>query len=250
MDPHALLETVGGRVVLVVTMQTNPSRSDDPRGPEPFRLALAELVQIGMSVARMIGRAAEAETALADAAASATAADGASPVATSLAEAIEADRAASAAAEARRDVAARTAMVAAAFTQVSRAIRRTVWLAERLDRGWARPGGADTRHAMARRQIVRAVGDAIAGEPDAEALYESLRERLDSLDTLDEIGDRPADDIIRDICRDLGVDPARLRFARTGEPPGGEDLAQGSLEILRARLAPRSKHRRPRNPSG
>jgi hypothetical protein len=218
----AMLETVPCRVVLVMTMQTNTQDDETTRGPAPFREALAELVQIGMIVARMVGRVAAAETALAEAAASAGVEDGVLPLATSLAEAIAADQAASAAAEARRDAVGRAEVVAACFTQVSRAIRRTVMLAERLDRGWARPCGADNRHAMARRQIVRAVSDAIARDADGEAaegLTEAFRERLDSLDRLDEIGDRPIEDIIREICRDLGVDPVRMRFAAAGQSP-------------------------------
>ncbi|WP_158746259.1 hypothetical protein [Acidisphaera sp. L21] len=213
-----------------------------------MREALAELVQIGLSVARMIGRAAEAETALADAAAMAEVASGVPAVATSLAEAIAADQAASAAGEARRDAVRRTDIVAAAFNQVSRAIRRTVLLAERLDRGWARPGRADDQPAMARRQIARAVRDAIKREADgarAERLGEALRERLDALDTLDEIAGRPTKDVIRDICRDLGLDPARIRFNSAREE-GGEhvapSLAKGTAQApdgeARARASP------------
>jgi hypothetical protein len=178
-------------------MQTRSDPTDETsQAPVLFREALVELVQIGMRVARMVGRAADAEAALADAAM----ADGVLPVATSLAEAIAADEAACAAGEARQAGAARTEIVAAAFAQVSRAIRRTILLAERMDRGWARPVRADDRQAMARRQIVRAMGDAIARDPDAE--------EAERLDTLDDIGGRTAEDIIREICRDLKVDPA------------------------------------------
>jgi hypothetical protein len=145
-------------------------------------------------------------------------AEGVSPVATSLAQAIEADRAAVAAGEALRDVAGRTEIVAAAFSQVSRAVRRTVLLAERLDRGWARPRCSDDRHAMARRQIERGVRDAIArnaDSDDAPRLIRALAERLDSIDTLDDIEGRDiegrcTEDVIRDICRGLGVDPGRM----------------------------------------
>ena len=186
--------------------------------PDGFRAALAELVAIGMSVARMVGRSAETEIALADAAAYG-AAEGVPALATSLAEAIEADRAIAAAAEARGTVVPRVEAVTRAFAQVSRAIRRTVLLAERMDQGWARPGRADNRHAMARRQIARGVADAIASEADGtrkERLTEALAERLDALDEVEEIGNRPAEEIIREICRDLGVDPVRMRLG-----PGG-----------------------------
>ena len=188
-----------------------PRYDQTAQAPGPFRAALAELVQIGISVARMVGSAAEAETALAEAASTANVADGVSPVATSLAEAIAADQAAAAAGEARRAVVTRAETVAAAFNQTARAIRRTILLAERLDRAWALP--VADRHAMAQRQIVRAVSGAIAsdsGGDDAERLTDALTEPLDSLDTLDDVTSRPAEDIIRDICRDLGLDPARM----------------------------------------
>ena len=194
-----------------------PFRAPKPfHAPEPFRVALAELVQIGMSVARMVGRAAEAETALAEAASTATVADGVPPLATSLAEAIEADQAAAAAGEARRAVITRTETVAAAFAQTARAIRRTILLAERLDRVWARPIAADDRHAMAHRQIARAVNDPIARKAEGDRA-----ERLDCLDTLDDVTSRPAEDIIRNICRDLGLDPARM-------PPNPEGQSAAS----------------------
>lgn len=181
--------------------------------PDMFRTALAELVDIGMSVARMVGRTAEAETALADSASGARAAEGVSPVATSLAEAIEADRAAAAAGEARQAVVARTQAVAASFTTVARAIRRTVLLAERIDQGWARRGIADDRQAMARRQIERGVMDAIGREANgsrAEHLADALAERLDRPEMLDEIALRPAAEIIEAVCRELRVGLARM----------------------------------------
>ena len=222
-----------------------PASRHNATAPEPFRTALADLVQIGMSVARMVGEAAEAETALAKSAATASIADGVPALATSLAEAIEADQAAAAAGEARRAVIARTEIVAAAFARTARAIRRTIFLAERLDRGWARPTNADNRQAMARRQIARAVSDAIAGEAEgdrAERLTESLMERLDSLDTLDDVTSRPAEDIIRDICRDLGLDPARMPPLPATEPaaasPPPQPAASPPIATPPARAAP------------
>jgi hypothetical protein len=194
-------------------MNRTMSSPDDACAPEGFSAALAELVQIGLSVARMVGRVAEAETALAEMASRTRVAEGVSALAGSLAEAIEADRAAAAATEAREPVVARTEAVAGAFARVSRAIRLTVLLAERLDRGWARGGMPDDRPAMARRQIARGVADVIAREADgerAERLTEALAARLEALDRESGTLDRPTDEIIRDICRDLGLDPARL----------------------------------------
>jgi len=206
-----------------------PRPDETARAPEAFRDALAELVQIGMRVARMVGRVAEAETALAETASQYGAAEGVSALAESLAEAIEADRAAAAAAEARHAVAARTEAVAAAFARVSRAVRLTVLLAERLDRGWARRGVADDRLAMARRQIARGVEDAIERSADgerAERLTEALADRLESLDVETEMADRPAEEIIREICRDLGVDPKRMAV----RPPPQRDTMRDAAK--------------------
>ncbi|WP_158741974.1 hypothetical protein, partial [Acidisphaera sp. L21] len=113
---HWVLATRAGRVVLAAPMQISALDPTQPtQGPAPFREALGELVQIGMVVARMIGRVAEAETAVAEAAA-VSVPEGMLPVAASLAEAIEADQAASAAGEARRDAVGRAEAVAAVFS--------------------------------------------------------------------------------------------------------------------------------------
>ena len=184
--------------------------------PQGFRDALTELVQVGLKVARMVGHSADAESDLAESAAQAGATEEASALATSLAEAIEADRAAAAAAETRQTVAAPTAAVAIAYARVSRAIRLTILLAERLDRGWARGSNVDDRQTMAKRQIARTIHDAIARETEgehADNLTIALTERLESLDS--EFPNRSAEEIIAIICRDLGLDPARM----TVQPP-------------------------------
>ena len=199
-------------------MTSTPSQPDAAaRAPEAFRSALAELAQIGMSVARMVGQVAEAETAWAALVVRACAADGVRPIAESYPEAIEADRVAEAAAQARRTMVPRAETVAKVFRAVSRSVRLTVLLAERLDRGWARPGReralADDRDAMARRQIARGVADAIAREADgerAERLSESLADRMETLDVEAALGNRPVEEIITEICRDIGLDAARM----------------------------------------
>ena len=208
------LETMPSFVFFICSM-TRPTLRTEQSTPAPqeFRDALAELVQIGLKVARMVGQSAEAETDLAEAAAQAGVAEDVSAMAASLAEAIEADRAAAAAAEMRQTVVARTTAVASAYARVSRAIRLTIMLAERLDRGWTRRGAADDRHAMAKRQIARGVEDAIRREAEGERadhLTGALAERLEALDTEDEFPDRSAEEIIAMICRDLGLDPARM----------------------------------------
>jgi hypothetical protein len=181
--------------------------------PPEFRDALSELVQIELRVARMLGDVADAEGALAKAAAEIRVAGGVSPMAASLAEAIECDRATAAAAEARRDVAARAVAIAAASARVARSIRLTVAMAERLDRGWARRSAADDRHAMAKRQIARGVEDAItrtAQGEEAAALRERLTDRLDSPDWEDLLEDRDPQEVMDIICRDIGLDPVRM----------------------------------------
>ena len=207
---------------LVCSMDAAPSRPDETvRAPEGYRSALAELVQIGLSVARMVGRAAEAETAAAEAAARVSVAEGVlETVASSLAEAIEQDRAFAAAAEARHTVVARAETIAGAFAKVARSVRLTVALAERADRGWARRNAADDGPAMARRQVARGVAEVIerrlagseAGgrETERERLTEALEERLERLDEEATLGRLPAEEIITGICRDLGLDAARM----------------------------------------
>jgi len=195
-----------------------PRQDETARAPQACRDAAAELVQIGMSVARMVGRAAEAETALAEAAMQIHVAGEVPALADTLAEAIEADRAIAAAFEARHTVVARAEVIAAAFARVSRAVRLTILLVERLERGWAKRGPSDDRRAIARRQIARGVEDAIGREAEgerAERLSEALSDRLESLDVENELADWPAEKIIRKICRDLGLDQTPM----TPHPP-------------------------------
>ena len=220
--------------------------------PQGFRDALAELVQIGLKVARMVGHSADAETDLAEAAAQASATEDASALATSLAEAIEADRAAAAAAEMRQTVTARTTAVAIAYARTSRAIRLTILLAERLDRGWARRSAADDRQTMAKRQIARGIQDAIARETEGERaddLISALAERLETLDTEHEFPNRTAEEIIALICRDLGLDPARMTL-RSPLPRPINATHANNAPPLKMRAQSRSVHPPQRRPDG
>jgi hypothetical protein len=186
--------------------QTPPRPNETAPAPQPFRDALAEVVQVGLQVVRMVGEVADAETALAKSAAEIRVAEGVSSMATSLAEAIESDRATAAAAEARHSVVARAEAIAAAFARVSRAIRLTVAMAERLDRGWARGRQADDRDAMTRRQTAREAADAAGREAEGERA-----ERLtDAPDWEDEFGDRSPEEVMAIICRALRLDPVRM----------------------------------------
>ncbi len=95
--------------------------------------------------------------------------------------------------------------VGLAYERVARSVRRSIGLSRRL----AEPVlGAAAERALARRRIVREVEDAIqrrASGGAAEGLAAELGERMDSPDLEDEIGTRPAAEIIADICRDLGI---------------------------------------------
>ena len=95
----------------------------------------------------------------------------------------------------------------AAFDRVSRSVRRTAGLARRLDDEAV--GVEDGRRVAARRRIIRVLEDAIERQaPNAAAearLHEELVERLDGPDLDDDVGVRPVDDIIEELCRDLGL---------------------------------------------
>ena len=204
------LETVAGACGCGCPMSLSlPGLSEPAPAPAPaaFRDALAELVAIGMTVARMVGRAAEHEIALA---ASPSPIDvDPLPVAETLDQAIAADRAYAEAATARETALGRSEAIAGSFERVSRAVRRTVLLAERLERGWARHGLRDDREGLARRQVARGVADAIARGADAERVERLTELAAERLDSLDDVGGRPAEEIIAEICRDLGLDVVR-----------------------------------------
>ena len=96
-----------------------------------------------------------------------------------------------------------------AFERIVRTVRRTVLLAKRLDEVPVVKGVVTgVARAAARRRIIRAVEDTIqrsAEEDEAERLESEFMDRLDAPDIEDEIGSRPVQEIIDDICRDLGL---------------------------------------------
>ena len=97
------------------------------------------------------------------------------------------------------------AEAAVAFERITRAVRRSILLAQKLDEP-ARAPGAD--RWTARRRVIRAVEDAIqreADEGDSESLHAEFLDRLDGPDLEDDLGDRPVGEIIADICHDLGL---------------------------------------------
>jgi len=108
--------------------------------------------------------------------------------------------------------------LAAAFDSISRTVRRCIMLAQSLDtpKQPARtpaPNRTADRTA-ARKHILRAVEDTL-GRQDyddsyrvcdpTEALHAELLDRMDAPDLDRDIANRPIDDIIKDILRDLGL---------------------------------------------
>ena len=120
------------------------------------------------------------------------------------------------------------AKASTAFDGVTRSIRRCAWLAHHLT-----DQAKTIDRVVARKQIIRTVEDTIqrhAEEPEADTLREELMDRLDTPDLEDEIGNRPIDEIIIDIVRDLGLAAAAGNHPWQRRTP--EDVA-----ILCARAA-------------
>ena len=103
--------------------------------------------------------------------------------------------------------------LAAAFDQVARAVRRCIALARSLD---AAPPNPARHRTAARKRILREVEDSIQrtapthgeGPDSADGLTAELRDRLDAPDLDADISSRPVADVIKDICRDLGLGAA------------------------------------------
>ena len=144
--------------------------------------------------------------------------------------------------EATADTAA-LAPLAGAFDRVSRAVRRTIALARRLDDPAPRPAGK--QRAAARARILRHVEDAIhRGERPGnhDRLHAELHERLDGPDLDDEIDHRDIPDIVADICRDLGI----------AGPPGPQPWKRrtpADIAALCARAARPPRHLASRTPA-
>ena len=143
-----------------------------------------ELAEMGMDVARELHRRAVAPEADAEIA--------------------EADESGGARAGGRVEAASR------AFDQAARGVRRTILLAHTISKPAAKAPDEWSR-SMARRYIIRSLEDEIhsgvGDETRREALTAELHERLDGPDVAEDLDDRPIEYIVREIRRDLGIEP-------------------------------------------
>jgi len=187
------------------TPQNDPGpHAADTRG---HGAALDGLISMGTSIARLLHAQAHAQAAQ-QAAASAPQATDAHP----------APQAAAAQPTPAPTPAASLQGLAAAFDAIARTVRRCIMLAQSLDtpKQPARtpaPNHAAARTA-ARKHILRAVEDTLQRQDyddgyrdcdPTEALHAELLDRMDAPDLDAEIANRPIDDIIKDILRDLGL---------------------------------------------
>ncbi len=99
---------------------------------------------------------------------------------------------------------------AAAYNSVSRSVRRSVLLIQKLTEPAPAPKAdrAAAEKVAARKQVIRQVEDAIyrdAPEEEAAELHAEFLERLEQPEFDDELGQRPETDIVNDIRADLGI---------------------------------------------
>ena len=145
------------------------------------------------------------------------------------------------------------AQAANAYGQIAQGVRRCIMLARQV----TDPAPDPAQHRTAARQrIIRTVEDTIqreATDDDAEALEREFAERLDAPDIDDDITQRPIDEIITEICHDLGLGAAlgyhpwkrrtpadivalRARAAAPRRPAIGATEAQAALSRVTTRF--------------
>ena len=148
--------------------------------PAPFDAdaLLAEAAAHTMRAIRVVSRVMEVEQAAIEVAAAWLPATHRAPA--SLAEAADAGRAADAITAATGPAAPRLALLSRAMDRLTRSLRYTIALKQRLQAGWPRPRAADDRPAMLRRQVARGVTSMIRhaapGEENAEPAERLFRE--------------------------------------------------------------------------
>ena len=196
----------------------NATAAPNPR----LDATLSELAALGMRAARVVTRLMEIEQQAAEVIASVLPATSRPPE--SLGEAEAAGRDFDDVAAAMAQAVPRVAGLAVAFDRLSRSVRRSVALMQRMAAGWPHAGSADDRHAMTRRQVARGVAEAIRRESDGEAaerLFDDLAERLEDPAVADDILVLPVEEVVRRICRGLGL--GMLPVRDMGEPPPSPD---------------------------
>ena len=99
-----------------------------------------------------------------------------------------------------------------AFDRIARAVRRTIALARHIAADPALQRPAQPLRDTARAQLIRGVEDAIhrTRRPenhghDTDPLYAEFAERLEDPELEFDLKGRSVDDVIEEICRDLGV---------------------------------------------
>ena len=106
-----------------------------------------------------------------------------------------------------------------AFDRIARTLRRTIVLARKITEptpprpkdlaAERRAERTNERRLAARKQIIREVEDTIQRRSkgaEAEALHSEFYERLDDPELDDDLDQRPVAEIIKDICRDFGIE--------------------------------------------
>ena len=189
---------------------------DAPFDPEAM---LAEMATILMRAARVVSRMLEIEQAAVEVAAVWLPKSNSTPA--SLSEAAEAGHAADDVIAAIAPAAQRANILAAALDRLSRSMRRTIALRKRLQAGWPRSRAADDRPAMLRGQVARGVTSMIRHATEGEAaecLFDDLAERLDDPALDDDLQSLPVEEVVRRICRDLGLVTAALQ-PLAAQPP-------------------------------
>ena len=181
---------------------------------------LSELASIGMRAARTVARLMEIEQAAADIVAAGLVAPTPAPV--SLEQAVAAGQSVDAVVAAMEQAVPRIEMLARALDRVSRSVRRSLALLRRMEAGWTGAGRSDDRAAMVRRQVARGVADVIHRQCDdeaAERLFDELAERMDGPELTPELDGVAVDELVRRICRDLGLVATALTDSDSGEHP-------------------------------
>ena len=198
--------------------------------------ALSELVAIGLRGARVLVRLMEVEQMTVDAMAVDLPRPGVEPESASAAHA--AGVCLDGMAEWLTRAVPRAEALARALDRVSRSVRRSVALLKRMRAGWPRAGRADDQPAMVRRQVTRGVAEVIGrvseSDDTAERLFDDLAERLEEPGFEQEMHDLPVAEVVRRICRDLGLAAQDLR------PFGGE--ATQVADELSAKSIPGATH--------